>query len=82
MVASTGLANSWPAAGPKRIWARPLGEGHSAILFENGRLYTQYRPLGESPSRRSQEEVVAALDASSGKTIWEQRYASPTARND
>ena len=79
MVASTGLANTWPASGPKRLWTRALGEGHSTILFEDGRLYTQYRPLGATPARRSQEEVVAALDANTGRTIWEHRYASPTA---
>ncbi|MDO8679077.1 MAG: PQQ-like beta-propeller repeat protein [Acidobacteriota bacterium] len=83
MVASTGLANSWPASGPKRLWTRALGEGHSAILVEGGRLYTMYRPLGLlSAVRRSQEEVVTALDAASGQTIWEYRYASPTAGAD
>lgn len=83
MVASTGLANIWPAAGPKRLWTRALGEGHSAILVENGRLYTMYRPLGVLAAvRRSQEEVVTALDAATGKTIWEYRYASPTAGAD
>ena len=79
MVASTGLANTWPASGPKRLWTRALGEGHSAILVEGGRLYTVYRPLGLlSAVRRSQEEVVTALDTATGKTIWEYRYASPT----
>lgn len=83
MVNSTGLANSWPAGGPKRLWTRALGEGHSAILVEGGRLYTMYRPLGLLAAvRRSQEEVVTALDAASGKTIWEYRYASPTAGAD
>jgi outer membrane protein assembly factor BamB len=76
MVPATGLANTWPASGPKRLWTRPLGEGHSAILFENGRLYTQYRPL--IAKGRSQEEIVTALDASRGTTIWEHRYPSPT----
>jgi len=28
--------------------------------------------------RRSQEEVVAALDAATGKTVWEYRYPAPT----
>jgi outer membrane protein assembly factor BamB len=38
-----------------------------------------YRPAGLiSYVRRSQEEVVAALDAATGKTIWEFRYAAPT----
>lgn len=79
MTTSTGLANTWPASGPKRLWTRPLGEGHSSILFENGRLYTQYRPVGAlSAVRRSQEEVITALDATTGKTIWEYRYPSST----
>jgi outer membrane protein assembly factor BamB len=80
IVPSTGLANSWPANGPKRLWSRELGEGHSTILFEHGRLYTQYRPL--MGKDRSQEEVVIALDAATGKTIWEHRYPSPTAGVD
>lgn len=76
MVPSTGLASTWPAGGPKRLWSRALGEGHSAIAVESGRLYTQYRPL--SVTGRSQEEIVTALDASTGATIWEHRYPSPT----
>ena len=71
---ATGLASSWPSGGPKRLWTRALGEGHSAILVEGGRLYTMYRPL----VHRSQEEVVAALDAATGKTAWEFKYAAPT----
>lgn len=74
-----GLASTWPAGGPKKLWTRALGEGHSAILVENGRLYTMYRPPGVlSLVRRSQEEVVTALDAATGKTLWEFKYASPT----
>jgi len=80
MVPSTGLASTWPAAGPRRLWTRALGEGHSAILAEAGRLYTQYRPL--AASGHSQEEIVTALDAATGATIWEHRYPSPTAGVD
>src|ERR1700730_730677 len=78
MVETTGLAASWPAAGPRQLWTRALGEGHSSILAEGGRIYTMYRPLGMlSLVRRSQEEVVAALDATTGKTVWEFRYPAP-----
>ena len=74
-----GLASSWPAGGPKKRWTRALGEGHSAILAEGGRLYTMYRPLGPmSTARRSQEEVVVALDAATGATIWEFTYPAST----
>ena len=76
---ATGLASTWPAGGPKKIWTRALGEGHSTILAEGGRLFTQYRPLGLlSVVRRAQEEVVTSLDAATGKTVWEFKYASPT----
>ena len=76
---STGLASTWPANGPRRLWSRALGEGHSAITVEGGRLFTMYRPLGLlAMVRRSQEEVVTAIDAAAGKTIWEYKFTSPT----
>ena len=76
---ATGLASTWPPSGPTKLWTRALGEGHSSILVERGRLYTMYRPGGViSYVRRSQQEVVAALDAATGKTIWEFAYAAPT----
>ena len=79
MSESKGLASSWPSGGPKKLWSRALGEGHSSILVEAGRLYTMYRPAGMTTYvRRSQEEVIAALDAATGKTIWEYKYAAPT----
>ncbi len=78
MSASTGLAATWPSTGPRRLWSRPFGEGHSMVLAEGGRLYSQYRPVGPSRGRFAQEEVVTALDAATGKTIWEHKYPSPT----
>jgi outer membrane protein assembly factor BamB len=74
---SKGLASSWPAGGPKKLWSRSLGEGHSSVLVESGRLYTMYRQVTRQPAV-SHEEVVAALDAASGKTIWEFKYPAPT----
>jgi outer membrane protein assembly factor BamB len=80
MSASTGLASAWPASGPRKLWSRALGEGHSAVVVDGGRLYTMYRPLGAlSVVRRAQEEVVTAIDAATGKTIWEYKFPSPTA---
>jgi PQQ-like domain len=74
---ASGLAASWPASGPTRLWSRALGEGHASILAEGGRIYTMYRPLGVPSRVRSQEEVVAALDAATGKTLWEFKYPAP-----
>ncbi|HEX4567078.1 MAG TPA: PQQ-binding-like beta-propeller repeat protein, partial [Vicinamibacterales bacterium] len=83
VVDSHGLANAWPSGGPKKLWSRALGEGHSAIALDSGRLYTMYRPLGMlSMVKRSEEEIVTAIDANTGKTIWEHKYASPTSGVD
>jgi outer membrane protein assembly factor BamB len=68
---ATGLAASWPAAGPKKLWTRALGEGFSGAAVEGNRLYTMYSTSGR--------EVVTALDASTGKTVWEYPYATDAA---
>jgi len=75
---ATGLADSWPADGPPLLWRRPLGLGHSAIMADEGVLYTLYRP-GKEISRRGPWESlerVIAMDAATGKTLWEYEYAS------
>jgi outer membrane protein assembly factor BamB len=68
IVNTSGLADSWPASGPKRIWARALGDGYSGIACENGVLYTAYR----NPGR----ETIVALSAATGQTIWEYSYST------
>ena len=68
-----GLASSWSEGGPKRLWSQPLGEGHSSIAVDHGRLYTMFRPGTGVRNRWIAEEVVIALDASTGRTIWQHR---------
>jgi outer membrane protein assembly factor BamB len=78
VVSSTGLADKWPDGGPRAIWSRPLGTGHSGIVAADGRLFTMYR-AGNARSKQGPwdaEEAVVALDAATGKTIWEFKYAS------
>ncbi len=58
-----GLKDTWPATGPRVVWKRPLGEGYSSPSVENGIVYTMYG--------KPREEVVTALDAETGKTLWE-----------
>ena len=75
---ATGLADSWPEGGPKILWSRPLGLGHSTVVFDDGRLFTMYRP-GREAGRNgpwTAEEFVIAMDAATGKTLWEYKYAS------
>ena len=65
----TGLATTWPASGPRKLWSRELGEGFSGIAVQSGRLFTMHR--------KGEQEVVVALDAASGKTLWEYCYEAP-----
>lgn len=64
-----GLATTWPSTGPRRLWQRELGEGYSAISVERGMLFTMYR--------KGENEIVIALDAATGKTVWEYSYSAP-----
>ena len=82
------IATSWPSDGPRELWSRPLGEGDSAIASDGAALVTMYRPIkglmtilaervwspGTSP------EAIIALDAASGRTLWEHAYDAPILR--
>lgn len=63
------LAERWAESGPKELWRRELGGGHSSILFDAGVLYTMYRS--------GEHDVVAAISAETGETVWETRYEAP-----
>lgn len=62
----TPTSEKWMSNPPKKLWERALGDGYSAIAAEDRVLYTAYR--------RDSNNVVTALDAGSGKTIWEFAY--------
>jgi outer membrane protein assembly factor BamB len=59
----------WLSTPPKKVWERTLGDGYSAIAVESGVLYTAYR--------QAANDVVTALDAATGKTVWEFSYPAP-----
>ena len=64
-----GLAESWPADGPKKLWRRDLGEGFSPIASDGEALYTMYQ--------RGDFEFAIALDAETGFTLWQAPYNAP-----
>ena len=66
---STALEISWPASGPRQLWSRPLGEGYSSVLVDAGTLFTMYR--------EDDNEVVIALDPTTGETRWTFAYHAP-----
>lgn len=64
------LATDWSDIVSRIQWKRPLGDGYSGILFEDGVLYTMFR--------RGDRDVVTAINAADGSTVWETAYdASP-----
>lgn len=62
----------WPEAW-KRAWRTDVGEGYSSPVVSGGRVFVH--------SRRDPEELVTALDLTSGKVLWQQKYASPFDKN-
>jgi hypothetical protein len=56
------------------IWKRPLGDGYSSTVVENGVLFTMYG--------KGRDEVVLAANAGTGKTLWEQGSSAGSFQSD
>jgi hypothetical protein len=56
-----GLASSWPAGGPKKLWSRALGEGHSYAYGSSG----DFGPA-----------FISAIDMKTGNIAWQDRSFS------
>ena len=56
------LADSWPADGPRAAWKRPVGAGHAGVAVVGERVILFHR--------EDNREIVEALDAATGKTLW------------
>src|ERR1700726_669275 len=66
------LASSWPAAGPKTVWRKQVGQGFAGPVVAGDRLILFHR-VGN-------EEIVEALNARTGAPQW--RSAYPTTYRD
>src|ERR1035438_9779352 len=72
VVPDAGLADTWPPAGPKILWKRDLGDGYAGISEHDGKLFTMYRIDPRTPHH----EIIAAMDAANGKTVWQYEFDS------
>ncbi|HYT89437.1 MAG TPA: PQQ-binding-like beta-propeller repeat protein [Gemmataceae bacterium] len=68
----TGLVQSWPKDGPPVVWQQKIGEGFSGPVVAGERLILFHRV--------ENNEVVACLDAVTGKERWKCTY--PTSYED
>src|SRR5436190_3256112 len=65
----TGLIDKWTIAGENVLWKAPYG-GRSAPIVVGNRVYVQ------NPSARGEnlQERVMALDADTGRVVWEYKF--------
>ena len=62
----TGLAQQWPRLGPKQVWAKKVGVGHSSPVAVDGKVYLFHLANGR--------DHLTCFDAETGKVIWDQKY--------
>ena len=65
----TGLPDKWALNGQNFLWRAPYG-GRSAPIAMGNRVYAQ-NPAGRGAAM---QERVMALDADTGKVVWEYRF--------
>src|SRR3954470_18754796 len=65
----TGLPDKWALNGENFLWRAPYG-GRSAPIVMGNRVYVQ-NPAGHGPTL---QERVMALDAATGKVVWEYKF--------
>jgi outer membrane protein assembly factor BamB len=66
------LNETWGASGPRVVWRRRIGQGLSGPVVVGNRVILFHRV--------SDREIVEAIDAAGGKTLWQ--YAYPTSYRD
>jgi outer membrane protein assembly factor BamB len=68
----TGAVFKEPAQWPETLterWKIAVGGGHSSPVLVGNRIYLH--------SRQKDDEVIAAIDAATGKVVWQDRYPAP-----
>jgi outer membrane protein assembly factor BamB len=64
--AETGLRETLPSEGVPTLWRKQVGTGYSAPSIREGRLVLHHR--------QGNEELVEAMDAATGSTLWKHSY--------
>lgn len=71
-VTSAHAPAKWPASWQQR-WRADVGEGYASPVVSGGKVFVH--------SRLDPQEVVIALDATTGARVWEQRYDAAFTKN-
>jgi outer membrane protein assembly factor BamB len=80
----TGIAETFPAGGPKVLWRTPVGGGYAGPAVANGKVYVtdkQLKPGAADPvdpfdvkKPVPSAERVLCLDAKTGRQLWKHEY--------
>jgi outer membrane protein assembly factor BamB len=62
----------WPETLTRR-WQIGVGTGHASPVLAGGRIYLH--------TRQQENEVVSAIDAATGRIVWQDRYPAPYRMN-
>jgi outer membrane protein assembly factor BamB len=62
----TGLAESWPEGGPKKLWEFSVGIGYSSPVALDGKIYFF--------AQEGSKDTLRCFEADSGKVLWTQSY--------
>src|SRR5512145_50131 len=63
LVPAANVPASWPDS-LRRVWRVEIGEGYSSPIVADGRAFVH--------SRRDPDEIVMAIELTSGKFLWQQ----------
>ncbi|MCP4453389.1 MAG: PQQ-binding-like beta-propeller repeat protein [Planctomycetes bacterium] len=66
----TGLARSWPEAGPRVLWTLPLGEGYGGAAVRDGKVHILDRV-------ENQRDILRVHDLETGREAWTFSYDAP-----
>ena len=72
----TGATFTEPAQWPEKLterWKVSVGSGHSSPVLVGDRIYLH--------SRQQENETIRAIDAATGKTVWQDQYPAPYRMN-
>lgn len=82
----TGIVETFPSEGPKRVWRTPLGSGYSGPAVVGERVYVLDRQVAQGAARPKSafdastiagNERVLCLDAADGRMVWQRAYDCP-----
>jgi outer membrane protein assembly factor BamB len=81
----TGILDTFPPGGPKKLWAVPVHGGYSGPAVAAGKVYVlDYQRMSgdatNNPAKASQltgKERLLCLDAKTGQELWKHEYDCP-----